>query len=124
MPSADPFEFHRVHPDPEIMKSILWAAIMAADLEALKPGPPSHIRNPDGSQQGETAAEFTKRIVTTGVMHVVEIGLLTVPDDIATRLDDFLPVGREDEPENVTPPVHHVHDTDSVTGKDQSTGEA
>jgi hypothetical protein len=29
-----------------------------------------------------------------------------------------------EEPENVGPPVHHVHDTDSVTAQDTSSGEA
>jgi hypothetical protein len=132
MPSADPFAFPRVHPDPEVMKDIIRAAGFAADHEAMKPGPVSRIRNPDGSPQGETAAEFTARIVTAAVMHVVEIGLLTVPEDIATRLDDWLPVSREDSlpplarptRENDTPPVHHVHDSDSVSARDTSPGEA
>ena len=87
--------FPRVHPDPEVMKDILRAAGFAADHEAMKPGPPSRIRNPDGSAQGETAVEFTTRIVTAAVMHVVEIGLLEVPADIASRLDDWLPANRE-----------------------------
>jgi hypothetical protein len=125
MPSADPFAFSRVHPDPEVMEDILRAARFAADHEAGKPGPVSRIRNPDGSPQGETMVEFTTRIVTAAVMHVVEIGLLTVPEDIATRLDDWLPVSREDGlPENDGPPVHHVHDSDSVSARDTSSGEA
>jgi hypothetical protein len=44
-------------PDGEALDRLTHMAMFAADGEAMKPGPPSSIRNPDGSQQGETPHE-------------------------------------------------------------------
>jgi hypothetical protein len=60
----------------------------------MKPGPPSSIRNPDGSVQGETLHEYTVRIVRTAVMHLLEQGLVVFPPDIAETLDDWIPAER------------------------------
>jgi hypothetical protein len=50
------------------------------------------VRNPDGSVQGETAAEFTRRIVTTAVTHLLDVGLLTIPADAVERMDEGIPL--------------------------------
>lgn len=77
------------------LRNILRACTMAVDMELLgKPAPASSVRNPDGSQQSETQAERSRRIVETAVMYAVENGLLSVPGDIAGRLDDCLPAQR------------------------------
>ena len=80
--------------DPEIAAAIVKTAVLAADMEALSPPPVSRVRNPDGSAQGETGAERTRRIVETAVMHLIEQGLLAVPGDIAERLERPIPIAR------------------------------
>jgi hypothetical protein len=75
-------------------ENVLRAAVFAADLEASRPGPPSTIRNPDGSQQGETGHERTVRIVRTAVMHLLEQNLVVFPDDIEETLNDWIPAER------------------------------
>jgi hypothetical protein len=88
--------FPRVRVPDETAERLTYFASMAADDEALKPRPRSRVRNPDGSSQYETPAEFTRRVVTAGVLHLVEIGLLEVPADFEARLDDYLPLSRDD----------------------------
>ena len=61
-----------------------------------KYAPASRVRGPGGEVQSETRAEFVKRVVTAGVLHLVEIGLVAVPDDLDARLEDYLPMSRED----------------------------
>jgi hypothetical protein len=80
--------------DPDLAREIVRAGVLAADMEALKPGPASTVRNPDGSSQRETPAEYVRRIVGTAVMHLIEQGLLVIPDDAADRLEAGIPIAR------------------------------
>lgn len=95
MPRDPLGEFPRVAVPDDVAASLVYFAAFAASHESLKTGPPSKIHNPDGSQQRETQQEFVTRVVTAGVLHLIEVGLLTVPDDIAERLDDYLPMSRD-----------------------------
>jgi hypothetical protein len=93
---SDPAEFQRVQVPDDVAETLVYFASMAADMEALRAGPPSGIRGPHGERQPETPQEFVRRVVTAGVLHLVETGLLTVPDDFATRSSGLLPLSRED----------------------------
>lgn len=75
-------------PDEGLLEDVLRAAFFAADFEAMEPRPVSSVRNPDGSPQQETNAEFTRRVVRTAVLHLLEQGLLVVADDAAGRLEN------------------------------------
>jgi hypothetical protein len=88
--------FPRVPVPDDVAERLVYFATFAAGDEALKPGPLSRVRNPDGSVQRETPHEFVRRVVTAGVLHLVEIGLLTVPEDFGNRLEDYLPLQRDD----------------------------
>jgi hypothetical protein len=79
--------------DPELTEDILRSAVRAADMEAFKAAPVSSVRNPDGSAQRETQAEFTRRIVRAGVTHLIEQGLLTISADAAGRMEAGIPIG-------------------------------
>ena len=79
--------------DPDLTEDILRTAVRAADMEAFKAAPVSSVRNPDGSAQRETQAEFTRRIVRAGVTHLIDNGLLTISDGAADRLDAGIPIG-------------------------------
>lgn len=80
-------------PDTQALDAIIHFGAMAADHELLnKPVPVSSVRNPDGTAQHETAAERTRRIIATAVTHLVDAGLLTVPDDIGERLEQPIPL--------------------------------
>ena len=68
---------------PPLDDRILRHASLAADMWALTHG-----------DQSKTAAEYTRGLVTTAVNHLVEQGLLIVPDDIDRRLDEPLPMWR------------------------------
>lgn len=77
------------------LRAIMRLVDGAVDYELLcQPVPVSSIRNPDGSPQSETQAERTRRIVETAIMYAIENGLLTVPADIAERLDAWFPAQR------------------------------
>jgi len=77
--------------------ALLRIAAGAADLEILcKPRPLSRIRNPDGSSQGETEAERTRRIIEVAVMHLIELGLLVIPDGISGMLELAVPMHRKE----------------------------
>jgi hypothetical protein len=78
----------------DVTDDILRFAVFAADDEAMKPPPLSRIPNPDGSRQQETPAEHTARLVRAGVLHLIEQGLLVIPEDIGERLDRWIPVSR------------------------------
>lgn len=78
--------------DPDLTEDILRTAVVAADMEAFKAAPVSPVRNPDGSPQRETQAEFTRRIVRAGVTHLIDNGLLVIGDDAAGRLDAGIPI--------------------------------
>lgn len=77
------------------LRAIIRLCDGAADHELLcTPVPASSVRNPDGSEQPETAAERTRRITETVIMYAVENGLLLVPADIAERLENYFPAQR------------------------------
>ena len=64
------------------MNAIIRIGAMAADHELLnKPAP-----------MRETEAERTRRIIATALKRLVNAGLLTVPDDIAERLEQPIPL--------------------------------
>jgi hypothetical protein len=81
--------------DPETAAALMRVAMSAADNEALDPAPASRVPGPGGKPQRETPAEFTRRIVGAGVMHLIEQGLLVVPDDIGARLEEPIPMRRQ-----------------------------
>ena len=76
----------------DMLDEVIQFGVMAADMEALKPRPMSPIRNPDGSAQRETGAEYTRRIVGHAIRHLVEVGLLVVADDAAAKMEAGIPV--------------------------------
>lgn len=82
-------EFNR-----ENAENVLRVAMHAAGGAAMRPGPPSSVRNPDGSQQGETMAERDNRIVRTAFMHLLEQNLIVLPADIEQTLDGWIPLDR------------------------------
>jgi hypothetical protein len=94
-------------PDP-LLEMIIRAGVLAADMELLdNPAPVSTVRNPDGSLQGETSAERTRRTVSAAIGYLVELGLLQVTDHAALVLEVPLPMrgGSEiDDPESAFPP--------------------
>lgn len=65
-------------PDGEVLRRLTRDAMFAASGEAMKPGPPSRIRDPDGRQQGETPHEHTKRVVRAALRMLLANGLITV----------------------------------------------
>jgi hypothetical protein len=65
-------------PDTELLDGLTHNAMFAASGEAMKPGPPSSIRTPDGWQQGETPHEHTKRVVRAALRMLLANGLITV----------------------------------------------
>ena len=82
--------------DDEIARKLVLIAARAADEEAIREGPPSNsFRNPDGHLTPEIPAERTRRLVECGVMHLIEQGLLAVPDDIGQRFAAVMPAARE-----------------------------
>lgn len=91
---GDPFNWVNAEFDQDAAKDVIRMAVFAADEEAMKPTPVSKIRNPDGGSQSETPHERTARITETVVMYLLEMGLLVLPEDIGSRLDQYLPVQR------------------------------
>ena len=63
-------------PDGEVLDRLARNAMFAADGEAMRPGPPSRVRNPDGSQQGETGHERTGRVVRAALRMLLANGLV------------------------------------------------
>lgn len=66
-------------PDAALLDELTRQAVFAADSEALRTGPPSKIRNPDGSQQGETGHERTVRVTRATLRMLLANGLITSP---------------------------------------------
>lgn len=66
---------------------LLQIATLAADMWAI-----------DNADRPMTNARRTRMIVETAVMHLIEQGLLVVPDDIAERLDRPISMTREGAP--------------------------
>jgi len=87
MTPAEPVTYDR-----EMAETVLRYAVMAADMEALEPRPVSKIRNPDGSVQGETGAEFTRRLVRAAVLHLLENGLVVLAPDAEERMEQGIPM--------------------------------
>lgn len=65
-------------------KQIVRVGVFAADQWAL-----------DHLADGGPMADFTRGLVETAVLHLIEQGLLLVPDDIQRRLREPIPVRRE-----------------------------
>lgn len=63
-------------PDSDLLDQLTHHAMFAADSEAMKPGVPSRIRNPDGSQQGETSHEHTTRVTRAALRMLLANGLV------------------------------------------------
>jgi hypothetical protein len=80
--------------DREKADALIRASMFAAGDEAMKPSPQSRVRGPGGEAQGETRAEYDRRIVGTAVLYLLEMGLLVIPADVDQRLDDCLPLAR------------------------------
>ncbi len=86
--------FTKVAVDPAVADVLIQSATMAAMSETLKSRPVSRVKNPDGTAQLETQAEYDKRIVTEAVMYLLELGWVTVPEDIVEKFDEFVPLDR------------------------------
>lgn len=72
---------------------IIHFGVIAADFEALATPPPSRVRNPDGSMQSETGAEYTRRLVGTAIGHLIDVGLLEITADAERRMrDEGIPI--------------------------------
>lgn len=80
--------------DPELAGEIVHYGVLAADMEALKPRPVSSMRNSDGSAQYETGAEYTRRIIGCAILHLIEVGLLVIPDDAREKMERGIPLDR------------------------------
>jgi hypothetical protein len=78
--------------DPELAGQIIHYGVLAADMEALKLTPASSVRNPDGSAQYETGAERTRRIIGCAVTHLLNVGLLVIPDDAREKMEQGIPL--------------------------------
>ncbi|HEX3388840.1 MAG TPA: hypothetical protein VHT94_07365 [Streptosporangiaceae bacterium] len=65
-------------PDSDLLGELTHQAVFAADAEAMRAGPPSRIRNPDGSRQGETGHERTTRVVRAALRMLLANGIITV----------------------------------------------
>jgi hypothetical protein len=80
----------------DVARILIWFATSAAGHEALRPRPDSLVTGPRGEVQPETPHEFVSRVVTAGVLHLTEIGLLVVPRNFEARCNDILPKDRDD----------------------------
>ena len=74
-------------PTTEVDERLMGVATMAAHLWAL-----------DHQPWRGTQADYTRGLVTTAVMHLIEQGLLTVPDDLPERLDQPIEMKRTSAP--------------------------
>jgi hypothetical protein len=93
--AQDPYPWSNAQFDQGMAHNLVRMASHAVDSEVRKPTPVSRVRNPDGSEQGETAAEFTARLTETAVLYLLEMGLLVIPEDIGERLEQFFPLERQ-----------------------------
>ena len=59
--------------------------MQAADGEAQLNPPPD----------GVTPADYTRRLVTAAVLHLVEQGLLVIPTDLERRIAEPIPADRQ-----------------------------
>jgi hypothetical protein len=70
--------------NPDEAAALIRIAADAADSEALLTARPA----------GETPAAHTRRLVGAAVLHLIEQGLLVIPDDLARRLARPIPADR------------------------------
>ena len=59
--------------------------MQAADGEAQLNPPPD----------GETPADYTRRLITAAVLHLIEQGLLAIPADLERRIAEPIPADRQ-----------------------------
>lgn len=80
--------------DPALAAEVIRFGVFAADMEILncKPTPVSAIRNPDGSTQPETGAERTRRVVSAAITHLLDVGLITIPDAAPRLIEAGIPL--------------------------------
>ena len=76
----------------DLAREIIHFGVLAADVEALKPRPASSVPNPDGSAQYETNAEYTRRIISAAILHLIQVGLLVIPEDAAEKMEQGIPL--------------------------------
>ena len=84
----------------DVNAELVQIAALAADHEILNNRRTSSVPNPDGSAQVETQAEMIHRAVETGVMHLIETGLLAVSPNAETIITkQGVPLARHPIPE-------------------------
>ena len=77
----------------DLAREIIHFGVLAADVEALKPRPASSVPNPDGSAQYETNAEYTRRIISAAILHLIHVGLLDM--GLILPVLDVVPVKKD-----------------------------
>jgi hypothetical protein len=70
---------------PDQAATLIRYAVQAADGEAQLYPPPD----------GETPGDYTCRLVTAAVLHLVEQGLLVIPADLERRIAEPIPADRQ-----------------------------
>ena len=70
---------------PHQTATLIHYAVQAADGEAQLNPPPD----------GETPGDYTRRLVTAAVLHLVEQGLLVIPTDLERRIAEPIPADRQ-----------------------------
>jgi hypothetical protein len=71
--------------NPDRAATLIHYAVQAADGEAQLNPPPD----------GETPGDYTRRLVTAAVLHLVEQGLLVIPTDLERRIAEPIPADRQ-----------------------------
>jgi hypothetical protein len=71
--------------NPDQAAPLIHYAVQAADGEAQLNSPPD----------GETPGDYTRRLVTAAVLHLVEQGLLVIPTDLERRIAEPIPADRQ-----------------------------
>jgi hypothetical protein len=71
--------------NPDQAATLIHYAVQAADGEAQLNPPPD----------GETPGDYTRRLVTAAVLHLVEQGLLVIPTDLERRIAEPIPADRQ-----------------------------
>jgi hypothetical protein len=71
--------------NPDQAATLIHYAVQAADGEAQLNPPPD----------GETPGDYTRRLVTAAVLHLIEQGLLVIPTDLERRIAEPIPADRQ-----------------------------
>jgi hypothetical protein len=71
--------------NPDQAAALIHYAVQAADGEAQLNPPPD----------GETPGDYTRRLVTAAILHLVEQGLLVIPTDLERRIAEPIPADRQ-----------------------------